>query len=198
MALHPGAMYRLGTAELNGNLGLTRSPKEGVKWLKRSAEHATEEFPHALHELALLHERGIDNVLFVDHEYAAELLAQASELGYAPSAFKLGECYEYGKMDCPVDPALSIHYYVSGRTDLDKATADEATRKVRIGVLIFPRRTSPPRRDTPTPRSRSRRGTSSARPASCRNPTPRRTCGPRKQRSSVWQRRNTPWGTLPR
>ncbi|OCF43887.1 protoplast regeneration and killer toxin resistance protein [Kwoniella heveanensis CBS 569] len=111
VALHPGAMYRLGTAELNGALGLSRRPKEGVKWLKRSAEHATEEFPHALHELALLHERGIDNVLFVDFEYAAELLAQAAELGYAPSAFKLGECYEYGKMGCPVDAALSIHYY---------------------------------------------------------------------------------------
>jgi hypothetical protein len=144
-------MYRLGTAELNGNLGLTRSPKEGVKWLKRSAEHATEEFPHALHELALLHERGIDNVLFVDHEYAAELLAQASELGYAPSAFKLGECYEYGKMDCPVDPALSIHYYVSGAAGLrfDQATADDAIRKVRIGVLIFP---AEHRRHTRTPR----------------------------------------------
>lgn len=113
VALHPGAMYRLGTAELNGNLGLTRSAKEGYKWLKRSGEHATEEFPHALHELAILHEKGIDNVVFVDLEYAAELFAQASELGYAPSAFKLGECYEYGKMDCPVDPALSIHYYVS-------------------------------------------------------------------------------------
>ena len=112
-ALHPGAMYRLGTAELNGNLGLSKRPKEGVKWLKRSTEHATEEFPHALHELALLHERGIDNVLFIDLEYAAELLAQASELGYAPSAYKLGECYEYGKMGCPQDAALSIHYYVS-------------------------------------------------------------------------------------
>jgi uncharacterized protein len=111
-ALHPGAMYRLGIAELNGELGLSKSPKEGVKWLKRSAEHATAEFPHALHELALLHERGIDNVLFVDFEYAAELLAQAAELGYAPSAFRLGECYEYGKMGCPQDPALSIHYYV--------------------------------------------------------------------------------------
>lgn len=111
-ALHPGAMYRLGIAELNGELGLTKSPKEGVKWLKRSAEHATAEFPHALHELALLHERGIDNVLFVDFEYAAELLAQAAELGYAPSAYRLGECYEYGKMGCPQDPALSIHYYV--------------------------------------------------------------------------------------
>lgn len=108
-------MYRLGTAELNGQLGLSRRPKEGVKWLKRSAEHATEEFPHALHELAIIHEQGIDNVSFVDFEYSAELLAQASELGYAPSAFKLGECYEYGRMSCPVDAALSIHYYVSPR-----------------------------------------------------------------------------------
>jgi len=111
-ALHPGAMYRLGIAELNGELGLSRSPKEGVKWLKRSAEHATAEFPHALHELALLHERGIENVVFVDYEYSTELLAQAAELGYAPSAYRLGECYEYGKMGCPQDPALSIHYYV--------------------------------------------------------------------------------------
>ncbi|KAG5634634.1 hypothetical protein H0H81_001324 [Sphagnurus paluster] len=111
-AQHPGAMYRLGIAELNGELGLSRSPKEGIKWLKRSAEHATAEFPHALHELALLHERGIDNVLFVDFEYSTELLAQAAELGYAPSAYRLGECYEYGKMGCPQDAALSIHYYV--------------------------------------------------------------------------------------
>jgi TPR repeat protein len=111
-ALHPGAMYRLGIAELNGELGLSKRPKEGVKWLKRSAEQATAEFPHALHELALLHERGIDNVVFVDFEYSTELLAQAAELGYAPSAHRLGECYEYGKMGCPQDPALSIHYYV--------------------------------------------------------------------------------------
>lgn len=115
-SLHAGAMYRLGTAELNGALGLAMRPKEGVKWLKRSAENATPEFPHALHELALLHERGIDNVLFVDLEYASELLAQAAELGYAPSAFKLGECYEYGRMGCPQDAALSIHYYVSVST----------------------------------------------------------------------------------
>jgi len=110
-ALHPGAMYRLGIAELNGELSLTKSPKEGVKWLMRSAEHATTEFPHALHELALLHERGVENVLFLDYEYSVELLAQAAELGYAPSAYRLGECYEYGKLGCPQDPALSIHYY---------------------------------------------------------------------------------------
>ncbi|CAO1620098.1 unnamed protein product [Sympodiomycopsis kandeliae] len=108
---HPGSMYRLATAELNGELGLKRSAKEGVKWLKRSAENATPEFPHALHELALLHERGIDNVLFVDPEYSCELLAQAGEMGYAPSAYKLGVNYEYGRMGCPQDAGLSIHMY---------------------------------------------------------------------------------------
>lgn len=110
---HPGAMFRLGQAEINGELGLSKNPKEGVKWLKRSAENATAEFPHALHELALCHEKGIPNVVFVDLDYAAELLGQAAELGYAPSAFRLGECYEYGTMGCQADPALSIHYYVS-------------------------------------------------------------------------------------
>ncbi|PWN91210.1 HCP-like protein [Acaromyces ingoldii] len=108
---HPGAQYRLATAELNGELGLKKSAREGVKWLKRSAEAATPEFPHALHELALLHERGIENVLFVDQEYACELLAQAGEMGYAPSAYKLGVNYEYGRMGCPQDGGLSIHMY---------------------------------------------------------------------------------------
>lgn len=53
-----------------------------------------------------------------DEDYAAELLARAAELQYAPSAYKLGECYEYGKMGCPQDAALSIHYYST--SDLDQ------------------------------------------------------------------------------
>ena len=171
-ASHPGAMYRLGIAELNGELGLSKSPKEGVKWLKRSAEHATAEFPHALHELALLHERGVENVLFVDYEYAAELLAQAAELGYAPSAYRLGECYEYGKMGCPQDPALSIHYYVrlanapSGFLFLTKVTPH---RILLLNKIIGTRV------------SRSRRGISLAHQASSRNLTQKLTCGLRSR-----------------
>lgn len=104
-------MYRLGIAEVNGDLGITKNPRDGVKWLKRAVEGATPEYPHAVHELALLHEKGIENVVFVDVDYAVSLYAQAAELGYAPSAFRLGECYEYGKLNCKQDPALSIHYY---------------------------------------------------------------------------------------
>ncbi|KAI8084480.1 uncharacterized protein BX664DRAFT_283066 [Halteromyces radiatus] len=108
---HPGAMYRMGVAEVNGELGISKNARDGVKWLKRAAEAATVEYPQAIHELALLHERGIDNVVFVDLQYAVTLYGQAADLGYAPSAFKLGECYEYGKLECQQDPALSIHYY---------------------------------------------------------------------------------------
>ena len=108
-ALHPSAMHRLGIAELNGEVGLSKSPREGVKWLKHSAEHTTTEFPHMLHKLALLHEGHINNVVFVDCEYAAKLLTQASEyatkllaqvseLSNAPSTYCLDECYEYSKM----------------------------------------------------------------------------------------------------
>ncbi|GAA6053826.1 hypothetical protein JCM3770_004737 [Rhodotorula araucariae] len=111
---HTGAMHRLGLAELNGELGLSKRAKDGVQWLTRAAELADQvdpPQPQSLHELAILHEKGIENVVFQDEDYAAELLARAAELQYAPSAYKLGECYEYGKMGCPQDAALSIHYY---------------------------------------------------------------------------------------
>lgn len=104
-------MYRLGLAEMNSELGIARNLRDGHKWLKRSAEAATPQYPHALHELALLHEKGFDTVIFADHAYAVHLYSEAAALGYAPSAFRLGECYEFGRLGCKIDPALSIHYY---------------------------------------------------------------------------------------
>ncbi|CEP15425.1 hypothetical protein [Parasitella parasitica] len=108
---HPGAMYRLGLANTNGALGLQRDVKDGNKWLKRSADAATPEYPHALHELGLLHEKGLDNIIFKDTAYSIQLYAQAAELGYAPSAYRLGECFEYGYLGCDKDYASSVFYY---------------------------------------------------------------------------------------
>ncbi|KAG0205387.1 hypothetical protein BGX28_003008 [Mortierella sp. GBA30] len=110
-ANHPGAMWRLGVVTLYGELGVSASPRDGVKWLKRSAQAASPEFPFALYELAQLHERGIENIVFIDPEYSVSLYSQAAELGHAASAFRLGECWEYGKLGCKQDPRLSIHYY---------------------------------------------------------------------------------------
>ncbi|KAI7901627.1 uncharacterized protein BX663DRAFT_513471 [Cokeromyces recurvatus] len=108
---HPGAMRRLGTAYFNGELGVTKNAKEGVKWYNRSIEAINADYPEALYDVAELYITGVPNVVYVDLNYAVSLLNQAAELGYAPAAFKLGECYEYGKLNCQPDAALSIHYY---------------------------------------------------------------------------------------
>ena len=111
----PSIFLSSNTQRVDGELGLSKSPCEGVKWLKHSWEHTTAEFPHTLHKLTLLQKCGIDNIVFVDCKYATKLLAQVSELSNTPSTYCLGECYKYGKMGCLQDPTLSIHYYMCPR-----------------------------------------------------------------------------------
>jgi len=48
------AMYKMGIISLKGLLGQPRNPKEAIVWLKRAAERADKENPHALHELVSL------------------------------------------------------------------------------------------------------------------------------------------------
>ena len=45
------AMYKMGMIQLKGLLGQPKNTREAVIWLKRAAERADEENPHALHEL---------------------------------------------------------------------------------------------------------------------------------------------------
>ncbi|KAB8302848.1 hypothetical protein EYC80_006184 [Monilinia laxa] len=107
---HPGAMTRLGRACLSGDLGFDRY-KEGLKWLKRATESADTQYNAAPYHLGLLYETGYGEDLFKDEGYAAELFTQAAELGNADASFKLGDAYEHGKLSCPRDPALSVHFY---------------------------------------------------------------------------------------
>lgn len=107
------AMYKLGMVLLGGMLGQPRNPREGITWLRRAAQHADEDNPHALHELAMLHENPSalgagQNIVLQDNDMARELYTQAAQLGYAPSQFKLGTCYEYGGLGCGIDPRRSI------------------------------------------------------------------------------------------
>ncbi|KAG1228616.1 hypothetical protein G6F35_002293 [Rhizopus arrhizus] len=108
---HPGAMYRLGLAEIRGELGLKRNVRDGYKWLNRSANAATRDYPQALHELGLLHEKGLDDIIFKDTAYSVQLYAKAAELGYAPSSYRLGQCFEFGYLACPKDAVSSVYYY---------------------------------------------------------------------------------------
>lgn len=46
-----------------------------------------------------------------DEAYSQQLFAEAANLGYKFSQFRLGCAYEYGLMGCPVDPRQSIAWY---------------------------------------------------------------------------------------
>ncbi|KAI9755190.1 MAG: hypothetical protein M4579_004387 [Chaenotheca gracillima] len=108
---HPGAMMRLGRACLVGDLGLGKRNREGLKWLKRATESADRQYNRAPYELGLLYETGYGEDVFQDEGYAAQLFTQAAELGHAEASYRLGDAYEHGKLSCPQDPALSVHFY---------------------------------------------------------------------------------------
>lgn len=107
---HPGAMTRLGRACLSGDLGLNKY-REGIKWLKRATEAADPQYNAAPYHLGLLYETGYGDDIFQDETYAAQLFTQAADLGHPEASYRLGDAYEHGKLSCPQDPALSVHFY---------------------------------------------------------------------------------------
>jgi len=111
-----GAMYKLGMILLRGLLGEKKNPREAVSWLKRSAEQADQEHPHALHELGMLYEKqdladSANGSIIHDDAYALELFTKAARLEYPPAQFRLGCCYEYGSLGCPIDARKSVSWY---------------------------------------------------------------------------------------
>ena len=108
---HPGACTRLGKACLTGDMGLVHKEREGLKWLKRAAESADFQYNAAPYELGILHATGYGDDIFRDEAYAAQLFTQSADLGHVEANFLLGEAYEFGRLSCPRDPALSVHFY---------------------------------------------------------------------------------------
>lgn len=107
---HPGAMTRLGKACLSGDLGEKRY-REGLKWLKLATESADTMYNAAPFHLGCLYETGYGEDIFKDEGYTAELFTQAADLGHPEANFRMGDAYEHGKLNCPRDPALSVHFY---------------------------------------------------------------------------------------
>ena len=92
-------------------MGLIHKEREGLKWLKRAAESADYQYNSAPYELGLLHVSGYGDDIFRDEAYAAQLFTQSADLGHVEASFMLGEAYEFGRLSCPRDPALSVHFY---------------------------------------------------------------------------------------
>ncbi|KAJ5937644.1 hypothetical protein N7454_003986 [Penicillium verhagenii] len=108
---HPGAMSRMAKACLAGDMGLGKRYREGIKWMKRATETSDTQYNSAPYELGLLHETGFGDDIFQDVSYAAQLFTKSAELGHVEASYRMGDAYEHGKLNCPRDPALSIHFY---------------------------------------------------------------------------------------
>lgn len=107
----PASMYRLAMILLEGSMGVSKNEREGVTWLKRAAAVADAEHPEALHELAACFEKHDLPSIIPDENYAWELYIKAAQLGYAPSQYKLGHCFEYGVLKRETDAKRSIAWY---------------------------------------------------------------------------------------
>lgn len=114
---HPGAMMRMANACLAGDMGLGKRYREGIKWMKRATESSDAQYNAAPYELGLMHESGYGDDVFIDESYAAQLFTKAAELGHQDASYRLGDAYEHGKLNCPRDPALSIHFYTSAASN---------------------------------------------------------------------------------
>ncbi|TKA63943.1 hypothetical protein B0A49_10399 [Cryomyces minteri] len=96
----PPAMYKIGMIQLKGLLGQPRNLSVAVSWLKRAAERADAENPHALHELGLLysspppHSGPEKDRIVVNEKEANRLFHEAASLGYKFSQFQLGHAYD--------------------------------------------------------------------------------------------------------
>lgn len=110
---HPGAMLRMAKACLAGDMGLGKRYRDGITWMKRAAESSDSQYNSAPYELGVMHETGYGDDVFMDESYAAQLFTKSAELGHVEAAYRLGDAYEHGKLSCPRDPALSIHFYTS-------------------------------------------------------------------------------------
>ncbi|KAH3669404.1 hypothetical protein OGAPHI_001525 [Ogataea philodendri] len=110
---HPVAMMEYGIYCFKGLMGLpddTITKKQGISWLKRATEVASEFSCGAPYELGLIFFNGFKDIVIQDTKYAIKLFFQAASLGHAKSSSLLGKLYEVGDIVEP-NADLSIHFY---------------------------------------------------------------------------------------
>ncbi|KAK3808605.1 MAG: hypothetical protein J3Q66DRAFT_289055 [Benniella sp.] len=127
------ANHRLAMVYLGGELGQARNMKVGLQYLKRASSFADELAPMSPYILGLILAREYrqlaipDDIAFPDNGEALEWFRKSAQLGYGPANYKLGYCYEYGSLGCPIDPFLSIqHYERAVRADNSNGEAEMA------------------------------------------------------------------------
>lgn len=116
------SMYRLGLAELHGELNTPKDIGKAVKWFKRGTAGifyliklvADKKRPEPIYQLALIYETGSPPLIQSDPAYSLSLFREACKLEYLPAIYHLAHCYEYGTPNCPPNPVESFELYSIG------------------------------------------------------------------------------------
>ncbi|TDL15583.1 hypothetical protein BD410DRAFT_845087 [Rickenella mellea] len=117
-------LYRMGMANLMGQLGLPASPAVAVPLLHRAATLATVDVPQPAYVYGLLLLSEFSHVTIPPSLFtplipptstppleARKHLERAAFLNFAPAQYKLGHAYEFAKPPFPYDALLSVQYY---------------------------------------------------------------------------------------
>ncbi|PKI84147.1 hypothetical protein MVES1_002257 [Malassezia vespertilionis] len=137
------SLYRMGMANILGQLDMPVSMQEGVQFLRSAADLSTVDTPHPAYIYGLLL-AGELNSVHVPIALLAESSAQARSvtrpmlaprarsylqraayLNLSSAQYKCGWCYEHAQLSFPFDPLLSVQYYSAasrgGEPDADMA-----------------------------------------------------------------------------
>ncbi|KDQ09328.1 hypothetical protein BOTBODRAFT_37076 [Botryobasidium botryosum FD-172 SS1] len=136
-------LYRMGMANLLGQLTLPANPAGGLPLLQQAADLADVEVPQPSYVFGMLllgefNQIEIPNSILHStlpppsaqnpdprQSEARRRIERAAYLGFPPAQYKCGWSYEHAKMGCPFDPLLSVQYYSlasqQGETEADMA-----------------------------------------------------------------------------
>ena len=116
--------YRMGMANLMGQLGLSADVGRAVPLLHKAASLSSIDVPQPAYVYALLLLSEFTHVGVPAHAFAPYIppdsslslearkhLERAAYLNFAPAQYKLGHAYEFAQPPFPFDPLLSVQYY---------------------------------------------------------------------------------------
>jgi uncharacterized protein len=121
-ASDPQAQFELGRAYFAGS-GVNENPVEGVKWIRRAAEHG---YIPAYNELGVLYRTG--SGVEKDFEEAARWFRKGAKAGDGKARFNLAACYYNG--DCAgVNNAVAFAWFVLS-SDAGEAAAQDGVQRL--------------------------------------------------------------------
>ncbi|OIR57908.1 MAG: chitin synthase regulatory factor 3 [Amphiamblys sp. WSBS2006] len=104
------AMHKLSRVYARGGLKQKICPKESFMWIKRAAAQSGS--PEAFHDLASYHlvKTGVMSVEY-DESHAFAIYRRAADLGYPPSLYTIGLCYEKGLLEREKDLFVAFGWF---------------------------------------------------------------------------------------